>query len=179
MDFDLLFKRAQQGDTTAQDDLFRRLRERFKLFLQHKVQNRADAEDLLQDALMTVKLKYGNLELEKSFAAWAHKVLINQINQYYRSKGIEASRYVRLGWDIGEQSVSNTVTELERKLVDCLRKLHRVNRRHARVITLRYQGYTTDEICGKLNFGRDNLYLVLFRARIMLKRCLETGEVSP
>lgn len=178
MDFDLLFHKAQQGDTTAQDELFSRLRERFRLFLQHKVRNPADAEDLLQDALVTVEMKYRDLKIEKSFAAWVHKVLVNQINQYYRKKGIEDSKFVRLDWDVGEHSMSTMTLELERRLIDCLRKLHRVNRRHARVIALRYQGYTTDEICSKLNFSRDNIYLLLFRARVMLKKCLDTGEAS-
>jgi len=179
LDLDLLFENARRGDTAARDELFLHLRERFKLVLHHRIWNRSDAEDILQDALVNVELKYRELEIEKSFAAWAHRVLINQINQYYRRKGIKDSRLVHLDGEAGEYAMSTTMLELERRLVDCLRKLHSVNRRHARVINLHYQGYTTDEICGKLNFSRGNLYLLLYRARAMLKRCLDNGEAKP
>ena len=179
MDIETLFTMAQDGDEVARDELLCRLRERFKLFLHHRIWDRNDAEDILQDALMTIEQKYRHLEIEKSFAAWAHKVLINQVYQYYRKKGIQGDKLTQLELQTDGRQLSSSGSDLERQLRDCLRKLNRVNKRHARIINLHYLGYTTEEICQKFNICPNNLYLLLFRARAVLKRCLETGAIDP
>jgi RNA polymerase sigma factor (sigma-70 family) len=179
LDIESIFKRAQSGDSIAHEELIHRLGERFRLFIHRSIWNKLDAEDILQDTLLIIEKNYRDLVIETSFVAWAHKVLSNQINQYYRKNRIHDGRFVRKEWDAGEHPSSDTVSDLERRLLDCLRKLHRINRRHARVINLHHQGFTTDEICRKFNVSRNSLYLLLFRARAMLKRCLDTGEVNP
>jgi RNA polymerase sigma factor (sigma-70 family) len=179
LDIESIFKRAQSGDSIAHEELIHRLGERFRLFIHRSIWNKLDAEDILQDTLLIIEKNYRDLVIETSFVAWAHKVLSNQINQYYRKNRIHDGRFVRKEWDAGEHPSSDTVSNLERRLLDCLRKLHRINRRHARVINLHHQGFTTDEICRKFNVSRNSLYLLLFRARAMLKRCLDTGEVNP
>lgn len=170
---------AQDGDEVARDELLCRLRERFRLFLHHKVWDRNDAEDILQEALMTINQKSRDLQIEKSFIAWAHKVLLNEVNQYYRKKGIRGDKLAQLERMIATRRFEDIEADLEIRLRECLRKLNQVNRRHARIVNLHYLGYTTEEICRRLDFSPNSLYLSLFRARAMLKNCLQTGDIKP
>ena len=73
---------------------------------------------------------------------------------------------------------SATDPSFKRRLLDCLKKVNQTNTRHARILNLHYQGYTVTDICGKFKITRNNVYIILSRARLMLKVCLEKGDVE-
>ena len=125
---------------------------------------------------MTIAAKIDDTEFNVSFAAWAYKVLENKLLYYYRTKKSRSDRFA------GEAEVDGVAAQLnpslKLKLLDCLRKIHAANRRHARILNLRYQGYDTEEICSKIGITRNNVYIILSRARSMLKQCLETEDTE-
>ncbi|MCP4703685.1 MAG: hypothetical protein GY865_03665, partial [candidate division Zixibacteria bacterium] len=51
------------------------------------------------------------------------------------------------------------------------------NRRHARILNLHFLGYTTEEICSRLEITKTNMYSLLSRARSMLELCLNKGSL--
>jgi RNA polymerase sigma-70 factor (ECF subfamily) len=172
-----LHSETRGGGQAAEERLFKGLSESFRLFVQHRIWNEQDSEEIVQDSLATIAAKYRVIEFDISFAAWAYKVLENKILHYYRTKRSRESRFSQTG-EILDRAVSpKTNPDLKRRLLDCLRKISGVNRRHARILNLRYQGFSTDEICGRLDVTRNNVYILLSRARSMLKQCLEKGEV--
>jgi RNA polymerase sigma factor (sigma-70 family) len=172
-----LYSEARGGDEGARKRLFRELSESFGLFVQHRIWDEEDSREVVQDALMTISDKYTEIEFETSFAAWAYRVLENKMLQYYRTKGIRAEKIARMpDNEVGFRSW-NPDPELKRRLLDCLRKVSGVYIRHARILNLHYQGYTVTEICERLKLTRNNAYILLSRARAMLKLCLETGDI--
>jgi DNA-directed RNA polymerase specialized sigma24 family protein len=74
--------------------------------------------------------------------------------------------------------VEDPTPGFKKKLIDCFHKVHRVNRRHARILNLHYQGYSTLEICDKLGVTENNMYVLLMRARKALAICLGKGETN-
>lgn len=168
---------VREGDKGAEGKLFQSLTESFRLFAQHKIWNRDDSEEVVQDTLTAIAAKYRMIDFEISFAAWAYKVLENKILHYYRTKRCRESKFAQTG--NGEDlAVSQTTNpDLKRRLLECLKKVSGVNRRHARILNLRYQGFSTEDICGKLGVTRNNVYILLSRARSMLKLCLEEGDI--
>lgn len=178
MNINYLHKNAENGDSAAEKELFENLSERFRLILQHKVMDKNDAEDILQDTLMMISSKYKTIEFTSSFSAWAHKVLTNNILHYYRSKGLKDKRFIELDHSEIARLSWNPDPNVEMRLLDCLKQLNRVNRRHARILNLHFQGYSKDNICKKLNLSQNNIYLVLYRARSMLRLCLDKGEIK-
>ena len=68
--------------------------------------------------------------------------------------------------------------DLQRRLVDCLRRISVVNRRYGRTLILHAQGYETEEVCRRIGLKESTFYSLLHRGRAMLQRCLDTGEVS-
>ena len=178
MNINELYDIARNGDRDSENQLFKSLTESFRLFTQQRIWNEQDAEEIVQDTLVTVAEKYGDIQFEVSFAAWAYRVLENKILNYYRGKHYQESRF---SWaQDGSQERSSGVSDpfLKRQLLDCLEKINRVHPRHARILNLRYQGYSADEVCEKLAISRNNLYILLCRARSMLKLCLEKGDIK-
>ncbi len=172
-----LVEKARSGDNNAEDRLFQILRARFASIAKRRVREKETAEDIVQQACVTVLQKYKTEEFRAGFEAWAYCVLRMKIGNY-----IQAKSSSRESLDDGtvldrlpEKSPSDP--DLERKLIDCLRKIIKVYPRYARVLSLSYQGFISDEICNRLNVTKTNLYSLLSRGRSVLSLCLETGRV--
>jgi len=173
LDINSLYFTARSGDKAAEEQLFAVLAVRFRVLTNHKVWNEQDAEDVAQNALAVVAREYRQTDILISFAAWAYKVLDNRILSYLKGKKQRADVYNN---DPPEFLQSEPM--LKMKLLDCVRRVRRANRKYGLAVLLHYQGYTTSEVCAKLGVTTQNFYMILSRARAMLKRCLETGEIS-
>ena len=173
-----LYSLARDGSPGSEDKLFHGLGESFHIFVQQRIWNREDCEEIVQETLAAIAAKYREINFEISFAAWAYKVLENKILHYYRTKRCRESKFTP-GDDEQERAASPaTNPDLKRRLLDCLRKISGVNRRHARILNFCYQGFSTDEVCERLGVSRNNVYILLSRARSMLKLCLNEGDIS-
>jgi RNA polymerase sigma-70 factor (ECF subfamily) len=176
LDINDLYEKARVGGANDQDRLFEVLSVRFRLFACQRIRNEEDAKEVVQDALLKVSDQYRQIEIRVSFGAWAYKVLINELRNYIRKKtrrGDLMETSDRIDGAIGAWEPD---PDLEPQLVDCVRKLARRNLRYARILNLRYQGYGAEAICRKLDISANNFYVILSRARAMLKSCLEKGE---
>lgn len=178
-DINTLYQQVAAGDSTASEQLFCLLRVSFRMFVRHRVMNRQDCEEIVQDALTTIVEKYRAVEIESSFAGWAYKVLNNKVLDYYKFKKIRAARTTPLEAAEPNSIGVDTDPRLRIQLLDCLRKIHGANSFHARALNLHYQGYSTEEICAKLGIASNNFYVMLSRARTMLRVCLEKGDIKP
>lgn len=178
MNINELHRRALSGGKPEEDELFKKLYESFLYILEQRVWNAQDAEEITQDILVTVSARYKEINFEKSFVAWVHKVMENKLLHYYRSKGRQ-NRKIEKTLELARLRENyKPEPELTRKLLACLNKISRMNNRYARILNLNYLGYSTDEICGKLGITRNNAFIILYRARSMLKHCLKYGETK-
>jgi len=168
----VLVERARQGDKSAEHELFTLLRARFEWIARQKVRYAEDCEDIVQDALASIAGCYRNIEIRVSFSAWAVTVLRNEIMDYYRSSERRQTDNME---DADSVVLSGETANplLKSHLLDCLRKVNKANRRHARMLVLKYMGFEFSEICAKLKLKRNNAYSVLNRARTMLEDCLD------
>lgn len=168
---------ARDGDARAEERLFEKLSARFGFFAQQRIWDRDDAQEIAQEALAAVCERYKSIEFKVSFAAWAHKVLDNKILEYYKTRSRRREREQAAG--NGESAAAHGSSHmLERQLLECLRKLNKGFKRHARILNFHHQGYSVDEICRRLELTRTNLYSILSRARSMLLLCLEKGDIK-
>ena len=178
MNLNALQHAAKAGDQRAEKELFEILSVRFRRFVYQRVWNDEAAEEIAQEALAVVAEKYGGLQVHTSFAAWAHRVLENRLLAYIKSK--QAHKNHRLNMPVTNTEISSEESDpdLKRRLSQCLRRVARSNRRYARILNLRCQGYSTEEICNRLGITVNNCYVLLSRARVMLKDCLEKDETK-
>jgi len=175
MDINALHEIARSGDKAAEHDLFQKLSVRFGLIAHQRIYSEVDAEDVVQISLMTIAREYKQVNFEISFSAWAHKVLDNRILAHFKEKRSHGGQPVSQP-DIMNQSDAWTPDPtLESRLLDCLQEMSAHDRRYARILNLHYQGYTAQEVCEKLRISRNHSYVILFRARSMLEKCLKKG----
>jgi len=173
LEINTLYREAKFGGKAAEEKLFRALLVRFRLFVFRRILNEEDAEETVQEALLAVAEHMHNIDFTVSFSAWAYNVLINRIHGYYRKKNRQVSTSDNL------QEIDSLKEDwtpdplLIPKLLGCLKKVARSNRRYARILVLKFQGYDAQEICRKLNLSANNLYVILSRARSLLKECME------
>lgn len=178
MNFDSVYNSAINGDISAKKELFDFISVRFGVIANLKIWNKQDAEDIVQDTMLTISKEMNNTVIHTSFLAWAYKVFDNRILGYLgRKKTAKIRENGEPLPDNQHQSFPEGIDlDLKEKLFKCFRKVRNENVRYARVIALHYQGYTSEEICKKLNINTKNLYMILSRARAMLKSCVDTDE---
>ncbi len=172
-----LYKKASAGDKASEQELFRYLSDRFQHLVQFKIRNTSDSEDIVQNTLLTIANKYRNIDFSGSFAAWAYKVLENKIGDYFKVQRRRESKMDDESEQIGTTASLELDSITKRQMLECLKKVGQANERFARILNLHYQGYTTDEVCLRMDIKRGYYYVVLSRARSMLSACLEKGDV--
>ncbi|MDH3889456.1 MAG: ECF-type sigma factor [candidate division Zixibacteria bacterium] len=173
-----LVENAKNGDKAAEQELFRELSVRFRCFAAHRVDTE-NAEEIAQQACITVLQKYKTETFTVSFQAWAYGVLKMTVRQFGRDKGRRADKKTALARDFEWPQASPSHPMLRQSLLDCIGRLARSFSKYARIVNLRYQGYSTEEICRRMVLKPEQYYVYVGRGRSMLRDCLaEKGVLS-
>lgn len=178
MNINDLYEELVGSEGADENRLFSALSERFLLFIEHKLLERADAEEIVQNAMLVISAKYRQTRFEISFSAWAHGVLQKELLRHYKKKGIRRKYFEP---NPPEQSLGfyeDIDPGILSRLKKCIRQLCLVNARYARVLNLSHLGFSSDEISRKLGVTKNNLYVLLNRGRSLLKDCLEKGDIT-
>jgi RNA polymerase sigma factor (sigma-70 family) len=178
LDINSLHRDSCGKEKAAEEKLFAALTVRFRLFAGQKILDKQDAEEVVQKSLMIVFQKYRGIDFKTSFAAWAHKVLDNEILKHYRAKSTREGLFVGTADGGAPTALWNPDPELKRRLVGCMTKLLETNHRYARILDLHYQGYSAEEICREITLTLNNFYVLLSRARSALRHCLDNEGIS-
>jgi len=164
-------------------------------FAAARVRDRAIAQDLVQETFLAA------LKAKKGFAgrsserAWLFGILRNKLVDYYRLQSREVSlgdneallaeegsfhsdglrkdtwdqRMAPKTWETPEGSLTNK--EFQAVLKNCMSRLPE---RIANVFIMReIDGASTEQICSDLEVSANNVCVMLHRARMSLRRCLE------
>lgn len=170
-----IYARACNGDSAAEAELFEHLYVSFRLFARLRQWDSAEAEDVIQGAILKILQSYQRTRIRSSFASWAHTILGNEFIDFCRGKAAYQRKLSELAMRHRVPAQSREDPTLKSRLKDCLRRLHETRPLHARVVNLHYQGYTTAEISDKLQITANYLNVVLYRARSMLRAYLKEG----
>ena len=173
-----LHKNALAGLRDSEKQLFQELSARFTVFARHRIRNNQDAEEVVQKALTKIFGSYKTTEITTSFEAWALRILNNKVIDHFRTRKVHEDRISDSydpGWTVDN---SHSLLQLKEKLLDCLKKVNAINRKHARMLVLKYQGFKIDDICRRLQLKKGNAYSILSRARSQLELCLKKGDVK-
>ncbi len=129
---------------------------------------------------MVIYRDYREITYTSSFTAWAYKVLDNRILAYLKNKKRRNQRQVTMDHSdlTAVAKHEDFDPDVKRRLLECLRKTAIANQRYARILNLHYQGYTTDHICRRMGLTPNGFYILLSRARAMLRTCLGKGDTT-
>jgi RNA polymerase sigma-70 factor, ECF subfamily len=159
-----------------------------------RVRDPATAQDLVQEVFLAAWRGRQSASKVRSEKAWLLGILKNKIADYYRQQSrrnefhcpeelsdFEASQFDQIHpqtghWRVGPREWSGPALNVERAefwqvLHECTRKLPAQT---ARVFVLReVDEIATDEICRTLHVQQNHVFVMLHRARLALRRCLE------
>ena len=157
-----------------------------------RLRDRPAAEDLVQETFLAALKGRESFAGGSSEATWLVGILKHKIADHFRLQARQApvderdlrehpdpSAFDRRGhWVSGPVEWGGNPADLFRQkefleqLANCLSEL---SESHANAFTLReVEGLDAREICKVLNVTETNLWVILHRARMLLRRCLET-----
>lgn len=162
-----------------------------------RVRDAATAEDLVQDTLLAAIQAVGSFDGRSSERTWLcgimkHKIIdhfrkssrevelndeesdLSAYEQMFRQEGAAKGHWTAVArpakWDDSPERVLEHA-EFREALTNCLGRLPE---RVANVFTLReLDGFESEEICESLNISPGNLWVMMHRARLHLRRCID------
>lgn len=162
-------------------------------FARARVRDSFAAEDLIQETLLAAYRSRESFSGRSTVSTWLIGILKHKIMDYYRKltpesgdAGIEDFAYSmdtlfteKEKWKIkpgdwgGDPKNVYERKELMTVIHTCLGDMPE---KMARIYTLReLEGATTSEICELFGTGKNNCWVILYRARMLLRRCLEVN----
>ena len=167
----------------------------FRFAMKH-LRDIAQAEDAVQDTLLAALQAQSNFNAASSQRTWLTGILKHKIIDLIRKQSRETAFYVtdsdtqdngdaleaslfdeRGEWVVPQTNWGNpeTALEQERFWAAFLFCLDGLSPKLARMFSLReLSGLQTSELCEVLNITSANCWVILYRARIAMKECLES-----
>ncbi|MHC4226834.1 MAG: sigma-70 family RNA polymerase sigma factor [Planctomycetota bacterium] len=147
------------------------------------------AEDIVQDTILAALQSWRTFAGDSSERTWLIGILRHKILDFFRQHRsrqdvddetwrtdyFDKSRHWKdkmLSWKENPEVLAGN-GEFWKVLQDCVRELSRVM---ARAFVMReMEGMSSEEVCKHLEISQTNLWVRLHRARLQLRRCLETN----
>jgi RNA polymerase sigma factor (sigma-70 family) len=168
---DQLIKNCKKKQPKAQADLYKRYASvLFSVCLKY-APNYTEAEDILQDAFITIFDKITQYKNKGSFEGWLKRVVINTALQRYRKPGVYSL--------VNEENIKEVEVEVEEDAIPLdylLSIIQELPDRYRMVFNLYVMdGYSHREISELLTISQGTSKSNLARARMILKEKIETS----
>jgi RNA polymerase sigma-70 factor (TIGR02943 family) len=162
-----------------------------------RVKDRGAAEDLVQETFLAGLQAGKRFRGESSEKTWLFSILKHKIIDHYRknkstkltketlsdSHGAEKYFNSSGAWQIHPQhwySHPGKNQQFKEFLDHFYRCLAELPQRNANAFVYReVDGLNTKEICKRLDVSENNCWVMLYRARMLLRRCLELAGFTP
>jgi RNA polymerase sigma-70 factor, ECF subfamily len=181
---DSLVRRLQTGEDAAFEELVRTHGPRMLAVAQRYVKAGPDAEDVLQDAFVSVSRGIGSFQGDSKLTTWLHRIVVNCALMRLRSRSrrpetllspetvavhVEGTRPAT-SWTLTAAEVIDR-TDLRAAVQTALERLPDLDRAIVRLRDI--QGMTLDEVSRLLDLGLTTVKEHLHRARHALRELLE------
>ena len=147
---------------------------RFLDFLERRLGNRTDAEDLLQTSYLRAVAEAGTVHYEEKVVAWFYQLLRNLLVDHYRRRGAAA----RLGEHLAHETETGapiTDEELFREVCRCVNDLIEglKHEYHEILFRVELQDEPLQQVASELGITANNASVRLHRARESLRKALQ------
>lgn len=168
-----LARRVQQGDSAAFDALVTRHMQRAFGVAMRLLDQREDAEDLVQDAFIAALEKIDTYDSQREFAPWFYRILVN------RCLNARKSRTRRSTLELSDDAVSSVAsplleTERSELRTHLKRAMDVLPERQRTIVTLfDVEGFSSPEVAEILGISDGTVRWHLHQARQVLREALE------
>jgi RNA polymerase sigma-70 factor (ECF subfamily) len=166
-----LIERCKKSDKNAQLDLYKAYYKAMYNTAYRILKDNFEAEDIMQEAFLTVFTKMHTYKGEVTFGAWLKRIVINKsLTQLKKNNRYnEVKMEVIPNNDVEEETINYTGLKAE-NVMTCLQSL---KENYRLVLTLHLvEGYDYEEIAQILNYTNENVRTTVFRAKKKLKQVL-------
>lgn len=141
--------------------------------------NRADAEDLVQEACIRACQRLNKLQDSGQVKSWLLRVMHNLFidgTRRARLSPIEVHENVAILASASTAPTPEESLDNSQRVAQLERAWRRLDRGHRALLALKAEGYSLAEISGITNIAIDALTMRLYRARQNLTRCLQQEQ---
>lgn len=168
--------RAKNGDLNAFEQLYDSFAQRIYCHIKKKIQNKQDAEDVLQEVFIKGYkglpfLRPGNL----NFPAWLYKIASNTVNDHLRKK-YRRPEIVAIdeNFDVADQKSLYNEIVAKSDLETAKKQMDQLPARHKKIIELRFfRDLSVNEAASALNKSSLAVRMLQYRARKTLRHLSE------
>lgn len=168
-----LVRRGREGDMAAMESIYTMFKGPVFGLVYRYAQNRAAAEDLLQDVFLKVFGNMGRVRDAATFPGWVFRIALNTAYSFLRQKRVQADKNVPLE-DLEGRIEDKTSAPVERDLQGPLDDAVRALAPRLRSVFILHdvQGYKHEEIARTLGCAVGTSKSQLFKARIRVREFL-------
>jgi len=172
-----LVGRGRAGDLTAMESLYEMFKGPVFGLVYRYAQNRAAAEDLLQDVFLKVFSHIVNVRDAAAFPAWVYRIALNASYSHLRQKRVQTEKLVPMG-DLEGRIEEQGAEPVERDLRGPLEAaIHALAPQLRSVFVLHdVQGFKHEEIAKTLGCAVGTSKSQLFKARIKVREFLKVRK---
>jgi RNA polymerase sigma factor (sigma-70 family) len=175
-------KDALRGEQTAYQKLMRKYHDAIYMLIYRMVREKAEVEDLTQEAFIKAFASLGNFNNEYAFSTWLYKIATNNCIDYIRRKKLQPfslDKAVDPDQDQYTFEIPDTSFEADKPIIERQRAkfleeaIDALPEKYRRVIILRHKEERDyREIAKMLHLPLGTVKAHLFRARELLKKYL-------
>ncbi len=166
MDLDKIVKECQQCDRRAQKSLYQIISPKLLGICIKYCKDKALAEDLFQEAMITIYNKIDQYKFKGSFEGWAKRITVNTILGYYRKHQFFED------FDENQNIIDDNFEDqtLDFSLHELLEMIHQLSPKYRIVFSMYVlDDYSHQEIASALEITVGTSKSNLSRARVLLK----------
>jgi RNA polymerase sigma factor (sigma-70 family) len=177
-----IIKEALRGNQAAYQKLMRKYHDAIHMLIYRMVREKAEVEDLTQEAFIKAFASLRNFNNEYAFSTWLYKIATNNCIDYIRKKKLQPfslDKPVVSDEDQYTFEVPDTSYEADKPIIERQRAklldeaINALPEKYRRVIILRHKEERDyREIAGILHLPLGTVKAHLFRARELLKKYL-------
>lgn len=168
-----LVEQSKKGDRKAQFALYHQYVDAMFQISLRMLNNRADAEDILQESFVKAFKNLKQFKYESSFGAWLKKIVINNCINHLKKRKLNWIAIEDAQFDVSEETAENNQYQLPKieQVKETIKKLpdgFRV------VLTLYlFEGYDHKEISQILNISESTSKTQYYRAKNKLRQLIK------
>lgn len=167
------------GNANAFEPLVRRYQNAAYAIALGYLRDRADAEDVVQDAFISAFCKLSQLKDPAVFGSWFHRIVVNRCKEWSRRKRV--SRLVHVDTDAEHMRDELPLADrIHRKYIESLELWNEVEQlpEHYRQVVMLYYytGFSLKETAAFLGIPESTARGRLYQSRIRLKNALSPQE---
>lgn len=168
-----LVEQSKKGDRKAQFALYNQYVDAMFQISLRMLNNRADAEDILQESFVKAFKKLNQFKYESSFGAWLKRIVINNCINYLKKRKLKWVEIKDAAIDLKAETTENQLNQLP-KIEQVKEKIKQLPDGFRIVLTLYLlEGYDHVEISQILNISESTSKTQYHRAKNKLKQLIK------